>query len=61
MLREWLDAQLFEMRALADNASLQLYMTILHGVDEGSEEASAELEFLGNSADCHGASRWFPG
>ena len=43
---EWMEDQLFEMRALADNASLQLYMTILHG--EESDESSAELEFLGN-------------
>ncbi len=42
----WLDTQLGDLRALADNASLQLYMTILYGSDD--EEASAELEYLSN-------------
>ncbi|MTI10948.1 PAS domain S-box protein [Rhodospirillaceae bacterium RKSG073] len=43
----WLQMQKADLRALADNASLQLYMTILHGVDD-DEGASAELEYLGN-------------
>ncbi len=45
----WMDAQVDELRGLADNESLQLYMTILYDVQGGADaEASAELEYLGN-------------
>lgn len=46
---QWMDSQLDELRGLASNESLQLYMTILYDADGGADsEASAELEYLGN-------------
>lgn len=46
----WLDLQVSELRSLAENASLQIYMTILHDSEDG-EDASAEIEYLGNLLD----------
>ena len=46
---QWMDSQIDELRGLAANESLQLYMTILYDADGGADsEASAELEYLGN-------------
>lgn len=46
---QWMESQLDELRGLAANESLQLYMTILYDADGGADsEASAELEYLGN-------------
>ncbi|MDX1737175.1 MAG: HD domain-containing phosphohydrolase [Alphaproteobacteria bacterium] len=42
----WLDEQIEDLKGLSDNASLQLYMSLLHGED--SEDVNAELEYLGN-------------
>ncbi len=49
-LNKWLDQQLDELRGLADNASVQLYMTILHeaGATAEDEDAPAELGYLAN-------------
>ena len=44
---QWLDLQRGELKSLAENASLQLYMTVLRDNPEG-EDASIEIEFLGN-------------
>lgn len=49
-IRGWLDAQMGEMRGLAQNQSLQLYMTLLYeaGVDPASPDAPPELGYLTN-------------
>lgn len=49
-MRGWLDAQMGEMRGLAQNQSLQLYMTLLYeaGVDATSPDAPPELGYLAN-------------
>ena len=49
-VEQWLDLQISELRSLAENASLQIYMTILHD-SENTEDASAEIEYLGNLLD----------
>ncbi|MEQ9490214.1 MAG: HD domain-containing phosphohydrolase [Alphaproteobacteria bacterium] len=46
---KWLDSQLKELRGIASNESVQLYMTILYDAEDGaSGAASAEAEYLGN-------------
>ena len=49
-VQRWLTTQLDELRAIADNASVQLYMTVLHdaGTTAGDEDAPAELGYLEN-------------
>lgn len=49
-LNKWLDLQLDELRGVADNASVQLYMTVLHeaGATAQDEDAPAELGYLAN-------------
>lgn len=46
----WLDGQLADLRGIADNQSVQLYMTLLHseGMTAGDEDAPAELGYLQN-------------
>ncbi|MCR9221508.1 MAG: PAS domain-containing protein [Alphaproteobacteria bacterium] len=46
----WLDAQFDELRGVADNQSVQLYMTLLHsdGATAQDEDAPAELGYLQN-------------
>jgi len=46
----WLDGQLADLRGVADNQSVQLYMTLLHedGASAGDEDAPAELGYLQN-------------
>ncbi|MEQ8602199.1 MAG: HD domain-containing phosphohydrolase [Marivibrio sp.] len=46
----WLDGQLEDLRGVADNQSVQLYMTLLHeeGASAGDEDAPAELGYLQN-------------
>lgn len=46
-IRSWLNEERGEMEGLANNESLQLYMTLLYDADGGTD-ASAELEYLGN-------------
>ena len=46
---KWIDTQLAELRGVASNESVQLYMTILYDAEDGaSGDASAEAEYLGN-------------
>jgi len=49
-VRQWVESQLGEMRGLAENQSLQLYMTLLHqeGVTAESPNAPPELGYLSN-------------
>lgn len=49
-LSDWIGAQMGALRAIADNASVQLYMTVLHDPDSpaSGEDAPAELQYLGN-------------
>lgn len=46
----WLDGQLEDLRGIADNQSVQLYMTLLHseGTTAADEDAPAELGYLQN-------------
>lgn len=46
----WLDRQLGDLRGIADNASVQLYLTVFHeaGTETQAEDAGAELGYLGN-------------
>lgn len=48
-VNEWVGDQLGEMRGLAENASLQLYMTVLYdSEDDPAAQASAEFDYLAN-------------
>ncbi|NMM45242.1 PAS domain-containing protein [Rhodospirillaceae bacterium KN72] len=46
----WLTRQIDDLRGIADNASVQLYLTVFHeaGTDPNAEDAPAELGYLGN-------------
>lgn len=44
----WLGEQTADLRGIADNASVQLYLTVFHEAGGGGEEAQAELGYLGN-------------
>lgn len=45
----WMDRQTAGMRSLAQNESLQLYMTLLYDAEsDGGSDVQAELEYLGN-------------
>ena len=45
-LNKWLDQQLDELRGLADNASVQLYMTVLHEAGATQVRAVLFTEFV---------------
>jgi PAS domain S-box-containing protein len=46
----WITRQVDELRGIADNASVQLYVTVFHeaGAESGGDDAQAELGYLGN-------------
>ncbi len=52
-IEQWLGTQLGELRGLAENASLQIYLTIFHdSVDsEDSGDATSEIEYLATLLD----------
>lgn len=49
-INRWINRQLDDLRGVADNASVQLYLTVFHeaGVAVEGEEEPAELGYLGN-------------
>lgn len=48
-IERWLGEQTGDLRGIADNASVQLYLTVFHEAGGGGgEEAQAELGYLGN-------------
>lgn len=49
-IERWINRQLDDLSGIADNASVQLYLTVFHeaGTEASSEEAPAELGYLTN-------------
>ena len=49
-INRWIDRQLADLRGIADNASVQLYLTVFHesGTSASADDAPPELGYLGN-------------